>query len=151
MHRDIKPENLLLDREGHVKIAELGTTVDTFVGNAQAADKQHTVPKTVISGMGHVTTPERLHTFVGWFFFHHGRGEVILDDQNITFRYQRSDFSATHVNVIPLKSIRCVEVGRFPALVDLSGLGFVIIGYGEQAQDRMIYFNPASRGRDPLE
>ena len=130
--------------------AEFRTTVDTFVSNAQAADKQQTAQKTVISGMGHVTTPERLHTFVGWFFFHHGRGELILDHQNITFRYQRSDVSAMHVNVIPLKSIRCVEVGRFPAWVNLSGLDFVKIGYEEHGRERMIYFNPASRGWEPL-
>jgi len=112
------------------------------VGKAGAADFQSlgksapSSPRVLNVGNCRLTTFERLATFGDQFFFGRNKGQIILDEHQLTFS------GAGMYIVIPLAAISDLSIGRFPRVMHPAGLHFISVTYNDGGQNRRIILSP---------
>ena len=118
--------------------AEFRTQIETVTGfNAERGTRNPEQPARILKTSNSTcATPEQLATFSGQFFHHRTRGQLILDEQQLTFS------RAGTQTVIPLRAIRDVSIGHFPRLMNPVGLDFLSVGYEEQGRTARIILGP---------
>ncbi len=94
------------------------------------------IPRLLKSSNGVLTTPDSLATFAGQAFVSRTRGQLLLDEQQLTHSAQGV------VTVIPLASIRDLSIGQFPRAMNPAGLDLLSVAYEEQGQTRRVYLWP---------
>jgi serine/threonine protein kinase len=97
-------------------------------------------PRFLKTGSSLLTTPEELATFNGQFFAYRTRGELILDECNLTH-----SGGGKHT-IVPLTAIRDVSGGTFPRAVNPAGLSLISVTYEEAGKSRKIFLSPIRRG-----
>ena len=83
-----------------------------------------------------LTTPEELGTFRSQMFAHCNRGQLVLDDRQLTF--SRSG----ETTVIPLAAIRDLSIGQYPRTVNPAGIDFLSVTYEEGGQRKQVLLSP---------
>ena len=118
---------------------EFRNAVETVVRTAAHHELRQTktaVPTTPRSCQCYVTTPERLATLSGQIFLWRSHGQLILDDQQLTITH------GAQVHSIPLRTIRDLSIGRFPALVNPAGLDFISVTCELDGETRQLIVSP---------
>ncbi|MEQ1851124.1 MAG: serine/threonine-protein kinase, partial [Chthoniobacteraceae bacterium] len=83
-----------------------------------------------------LTTPEQLATVRGQFFIYRTRGELVLDDR------QLSHTRASGTTVIPLAAIRDVSIGQYPRSMAPMGIDLLSVAYEEGGQRKQVLLSP---------
>jgi hypothetical protein len=78
-------------------------------------------------------TPEQLATAAGQFFAPRTRGQLILDDRQITH---------SRGGIIPLASIRDLSIGRYPRTMAPAGIDVLSVTYEEGGQRKQVLLSP---------
>ncbi|QDV23180.1 serine/threonine-protein kinase [Aureliella helgolandensis] len=84
----------------------------------------------------HVTTPQRLATFVGQLFLWRSHGRLTLDDRQLTIT------QGPRIYEIPLHSICDLSLGRYPMLVNPAGLNFIRFTYEVDGSTNCLIVSP---------
>ncbi|MGK0198003.1 MAG: serine/threonine protein kinase [Yoonia sp.] len=122
--------------------AELRTQVETMVKTP--APKSSPPPpspapgrsRLIKAGFSVLTTREQLGTLMGQFFCVKTRGQLILDEQQLTH-------SQGGVNTaIPLAAIRDLSIGNFPRGVNPVGLDLLCVTYEDGGQSKHALLSP---------
>ncbi len=95
------------------------------------------VPRLIRSSMGFLYRPEELATFEGQMLPGRRRGQLMLDDERLTFL---KDGQQT---VLPLEAIRDVSVGDLPRSMNPAGLDLLQVTYEESGGERRVVLLPA--------
>jgi serine/threonine protein kinase len=85
---------------------------------------------------GLLTTPENLTTFEGQFFIRRARGQLLLDEHQLTHACDRG------TTVIPLAAIRDVSIGEYPATMNPAGIDLLSVTYEDQGGLKQVYVSP---------
>ena len=93
-------------------------------------------PRVLNVGNCHLSTFERLATFGDQFFFGRNKGQLILDEHQLTFS------GAGMHTVIPLAAISDLSVGRLPRVMNPMGLHFISVTYNDGGQSKRIILSP---------
>ena len=123
--------------------AEFRRQVTTVAKGEPASERKHPAIRLPMLASGMVSTPERLATFWGQFFAYRSRAEIVLDENQLSIRRWPSRFLSGETTVIPLKSIRDVDVGRYTAIVSFMGLNYVRVTYELDGQTRQVCLTPS--------
>jgi hypothetical protein len=83
-----------------------------------------------------LTTPAEISTFNGQFFLYRTRGQLILDDRQLT--YSRAGTNA----VIPLAAIRDLSIGHYPRSMNPAGLDLISVTYEEAGKRKQVLLSP---------
>lgn len=121
--------------------ADLRTQVETMVmtpapGRTAAPSSSTNRSRLIKSGFSILTTSERLATFGGQMFCFRSRGQLILDDRQLTHSLNGVD------TVIPLAAIRDVSEGMLPRTVNPAGLGLISLTYEEGGETKQRILSP---------
>ena len=81
-------------------------------------------------------TVEALRTFRGQFCAHQTRGQLILDDRQITH------VRGAVTTLIPLASIRDVSLGQYPRSMNPAGISLVSVTYEDAGTLRQVLISP---------
>jgi serine/threonine protein kinase len=119
--------------------AEFRTQLETF--NSESAERgtrsaEQSGPRSFKTSPGTFTTPERLATVAGQFFHHRTRGQLLLDDRQLTL--SRAD---EHI-VIPLAAMRDVSIGQYPRSMNPVGIDLISVSYDENGQRKQLLISP---------
>ncbi|MFN0079009.1 MAG: protein kinase domain-containing protein [Prosthecobacter sp.] len=120
---------------------EVKTQVETVVatpGGSQGGEAQvsSAPPRFRKIGSGTLSTPELLATAEGQFFAYRTRGQLILDERQLTH-------SRTGVDtVIPLAAIRDLSLGRYPRTMAPAGIDLISLSFEEGGQRRQVLLFP---------
>ena len=87
-------------------------------------------------GSGTLTTPELLATAEGQFFAYRTRGQLILDERQLTHSRAGVD------TVIPLAAIRDLSIGRYPRTMAPAGIDLISVSYEEGGQRKQVLLFP---------
>ncbi len=87
-------------------------------------------------GMSTLTTPAEIGTVRGQFFCYRTRGQLILDDRQLTHT------RAGVTTIIPLAAIRDVSIGQYPRSMNPVGIGLLSIAYDEGGQRKQVLLSP---------
>jgi serine/threonine protein kinase len=91
-------------------------------------------------GASTLTTPELLATVEGQFFCYRTRGQLILDDHQLTHSRAGTD------TVIPLAAIRDLSIGHYPRTMNPAGIDLVSVTYEEGGQRKQVLLSPMEGG-----
>ncbi len=122
--------------------AEFRSQVTTFVTGESASERTSGKLRLPMLASGIASTPEKLATFWGQFFAHRERAEIVLDENQLSIQRWPNFFRSGETTVIPIKSIRDVDVGRYTATVNFMGLNYVRVTYELDGQIRQVCFTP---------
>ncbi|MCY2996025.1 MAG: serine/threonine-protein kinase [Planctomycetota bacterium] len=107
---------------------QLETAVSTHAGSQSS--------RLFKTGQGFLFPPDQFTTASGQFFACRTRGQLILDDRQLTH-------SRAGVNtIIPLAAIRDVSLGQYPRTLQPSGVDLLSVTYEEGGQRRQILLSP---------
>lgn len=120
---------------------EFGTQVETVIATPggkspppkATAPSSHPIPRTSNCTF---TTPEQLATFAGQFFHYRTRGQLILDQRQLTYS------GGGNIRIIPLSAIRSLGLGQFPLAMAPLGLNFISVSYEEAGQSHEVILAP---------
>ncbi len=87
-------------------------------------------------GTSTLTTPAEIATARGQFFCYRTRGQLILDNHQLTHT------CASLTTIIPLAAIRDVSIGQYPRSMNPAGLPVLSVTYEEGGQRRQILLSP---------
>ncbi len=87
-------------------------------------------------GTSILTTPESLATAEGQFFAYRTRGQLILDDRQLTHSLAGTN------TAIPLAAIRDLSLGRFPRTMNPVGIDLISMTYEEGGQRKQVLLCP---------
>ena len=87
-------------------------------------------------GSGFLFPPDQFATFGGQFHGYRMRGQLILDDRQLT--YSRAGIST----VISLAAIRDLSLGKYPRSINPAGLDLLRVTYEEGGQRRQVLVSP---------
>ena len=87
-------------------------------------------------GTSTLTTPKQLATASGQFFCYRTRGQLILDDRQLTHSRDGAD------TVIPLAAIRDLSIGHYPRSMNPAGLDLLSVTYEEGGQRKQVLLSP---------
>ncbi len=121
--------------------AELRTQVETVIATPNAIRDEHAQPASASPrfrkiGSSTLTTPANLATAVGQFSCYRTRGQLILDDRQLT--HSRAGTNT----VIPLAAIRDLSIGRYPRSVNPAGIDLLSVTYEEDGQRKQLLLSP---------
>ncbi len=128
--------------------AELRTQVETVVGTpppsgsnpAGPTSAKVTSPRLLKVGTSTLVTPAYLATARGQFFAYRTRGQLVLDDRQLTHTAPPALVSA--VTVIPLAAIRDVSIGQYPLAMNPLGIDLLSVTYEEGGQRKQVLLSP---------
>ncbi len=94
--------------------------------------------------------PETMATFDGQLFAYQNRGQLLLDEERLTFT--KDGFPA----VIPLSAITDLSIGKYPRTMNPAGINLISLNYTDGTTDMRVYLSPmdgwlgfpAQRNRD---
>ncbi len=120
---------------------EMKTQVETIAsspGSSRSEEAQTSTasPRFLKIGTGTLASPEQLATMEGQFFHYRTRGQLILDDRQLT---HSCDGATT---VIPLAAIRDVSIGRYPLAMNPARIALLSVTYEERGQRRQVLLSP---------
>jgi len=113
--------------------AEFGTQLATVVASPQGAPA---VPRLLKSGTSTLMTPEALATLAGQFSVRSTRGQLLLDERQLT--HSRDGV----LTEIPLTSIRDLSIGRYPLAMNPAGIDLLSVSYDDHGQTRRVFLSP---------
>jgi serine/threonine protein kinase len=119
--------------------AELRTQVETMVMTPAPRSAPPPPPsrsRFIKSGFSVLTTPEQLATASGQMFCIKTRGQLILDDQQLTHSRDGCD------TVISLAAIRDLSMGKFPRAVNPAGLDLISVTFDENGRSKQLLISP---------
>ncbi len=120
--------------------AEFRTQLDTVASGSAvssgAVPDAGSVARLLKSSGGLLYRPEELDTVEGQFCVWKRRGQLLLDEQRLTF--VRND----QQTVIPLAAIRDVSLGEFPRSMNPAGVDLFSVTYDESGQSRRLLLAP---------
>ena len=120
--------------------ADLRMQIDTAINDAIPArpgnPTGNSAARLLKGGASFITTPEQLRTFDGQFFLFRRRGQLILDDRQLTVS------RAGAFTVIPLAAIRDLSIGRYPRTMHPMGLDFISVTYDEEGRTQRLFLSP---------
>ncbi len=83
-----------------------------------------------------LTTPAEIGTYQGQFFLYRTRGQIILDDHQLTH-------SCAGINtVIPLAAVHDLSIGTYPRSMNPAGIDFLSVTYEESGQKKQVLLSP---------
>ncbi len=91
-------------------------------------------------GTSTLTTPARLATVSGQLFHNRTRGQLVLDDRQLTHTAPPALGNA--VTVIPLAAIRDVSIGKYPRSMNPLGIDLLSVTYEEGGQRKQVLLSP---------
>ena len=118
-----------------------GASSDAGLSDSSAGEHSQPTTRLPMIANGIACTAERLATIWGRFFAHRDRAEFVLDENQLRIRWPVL-FRSEESIVIPLKSIRDVEVGHYSTTVILMGLDYVRVTYESDGNTRQVCFTP---------
>jgi len=83
-----------------------------------------------------LTTPAEIGTFDGQFFLYRTRGQLILDDRQLT--HSRGGINT----VIPLAAIRDLSIGHYPRSMNPAGIDLLSLTYEEAGKRKQVLLSP---------
>ncbi len=120
--------------------ADLRTQVETMVATPPGPEARRTgappLPRFRKIGTSTLTTPAEIATASGQFFCYRTRGQLILDDHQLTHT------CAGLTTVIPLAAIRDVSIGQYPRSMNPAGISLLSVTYEDLGQRRQILLSP---------
>ncbi|MDZ4402818.1 serine/threonine-protein kinase [Prosthecobacter sp.] len=120
--------------------AEFRTQVEAAIGtsgNSRREEAHVGTPSRFLKiGTSTLVTPEKIATASGQFSCHRTRGQLILDDHQLTHS------RAGTTTVIPLTAIRDLSIGRYPRTMNPVGLDLLSVTYEEDAQCKQVLLSP---------
>jgi serine/threonine protein kinase len=123
-------------RELRTQVEAISANNDkTEAGNPKTAINPPSLPASGVLKIGAstFTTPAQLATASGQFFCYRTRGQLILDDRQLTH---------SRGGVIPLAAIRDVSIGRYPRSMNPLGIDLLSVTYEEGSQRKQILLSP---------
>ncbi len=123
--------------------AEFRRQVTTVAKGEPVSERKKPTIRLPMIASGIASTPEKLAAFWGQFFAHRDRAELVLDENQLSIRRWPNLFRSGETTVIPLKSIRDVDVGRYTATVSFMGLNYVRVTYELDGQTRQVCLTPS--------
>ena len=91
----------------------------------------------ILKGQGCILIrPETMATFEGQLFAYQNRGQLLLDEERLTFT---SDGFPT---VIPLAAITDLSIGRYPRSMNPAGINLISLNYTDGCTNKRIYLSP---------
>ncbi len=115
---------------------QLDTVATTPLRGPGAAPRPVSIPRLLKSASGLLTTPENLTTFEGQFSIRRVRGQLLLDEHQLTHACDRG------TTVIPLAAIRDVSIGQYPAAMNPAGIDLLSVTYEDQGGLKQVYVSP---------
>ena len=94
------------------------------------------IPRVLNVGNCCLSTPERLAMWAEQLFFYRNKGQLILDDRQLTFS------GAGLHTVIGLGAIRDLSIGRLPRVMHPAALHFISVTYAEGGQSKRVILWP---------
>ncbi len=127
---------------------ELRTQVETMVGapplnggNPAGPTGTTVVPPRLLKfGTSTLVTPAHLATVSGQFLSYRTRGQLILDDRQLTHTAPAALVGA--ITVIPLAAIRDVSIGKYPLSMNPLGIDLLSVTYEEGGRSRQVLLSP---------
>ena len=123
--------------------ADVKTVVESILATpsdgTQATPAQASLapPRVIKNSTSTITTPERLATLTGKFFYYRNNiGHLVLDERQLTYT------TAGSTTTIPLEAIREVGIGLFPRLMTPAGLNYLSVTYEEGGGRKQVIFSP---------
>ncbi len=120
--------------------SEFRTQVETVVSTPRSRRREEahadTPPRFLKVGTGTLTTPELLATASGQFFAYQTRGQLILDDRQVT--HSRAGMNT----IIPLAAIRDLSIGKYPRAMNPAGIDLLSVIYEEGGQRKQVLLSP---------
>ena len=95
-----------------------------------------TPPRFLKVGTSTLTTPARLATVSGQLFHNRTRGQLVLDDRQLTHSLNGTS------TVIPLAAIRDVSIGRYPRSMNPVGIDLLSVTYETDGQRKQVLLSP---------
>ncbi len=117
---------------------EMRTQVETVVATPGGSRREEahtsaTPPRFLKVGTSTLTTPAQLATVSGQLFAYRTRGQLILDDRQITH---------SRGGIIPLAAIRDVSIGQYPRSMNPLGIDLLSVTYEEDGQRKQVLLSP---------
>jgi hypothetical protein len=127
---------------------ELRTQVETMVGTpppgsgnrAGATGTKVGAPRFLKLGRSTLVTPAYLATARGQLLAYRTRGQLVLDDRQLTHTAPPALVSA--VTVIPLAAIRDVSIGKYPRSMNPLGIDLLSVTYEAGGQRKQVLLSP---------
>jgi serine/threonine protein kinase len=119
---------------------EMRTQIETVVstpgsGGASAARTAGPPPMLKVCAST-LTTPSELSTLHGQLFLYRTRGQLILDDRQLT--HSRAGINT----VIPLAAIRDLSIGHYPRSANPAGIDLLSLTYDDAGQRKQVLLSP---------
>ncbi|MBN9690997.1 MAG: serine/threonine protein kinase [Verrucomicrobia bacterium] len=119
---------------------EFRTQLDTVAATPSrapgAVPESSFIPRLLKSASGLLTTPENLNTLEGQFSIHRARGQLLLDEHQLTHVCARG------TTVIPLATIRDVSIGQYPLAMNPAGIDLLSVTYDDPGGTKQVYLSP---------
>jgi serine/threonine protein kinase len=120
---------------------EIKTQVETIAtssggGRSEPAQPSGLPPRFLKVCTSTLATPDQLATASGQFFHYHTRGQLILDDRQLT--HSRAGTNT----VIPLAAIRDLSIGQYPCTMNPACLDLISVTYEESGQRKQVLLSP---------
>ncbi len=105
----------------------------------------------ILKGQGCILLrPETMATFDGQLFAYQNRGQLLLDEERLTFT--KDGFPM----VIPLSAITDLSIGKYPRSMNPAGINLISLNYTDGTTDKRVHLSPmdgwlgfpAQRNRD---
>ena len=116
--------------------ADVKTVIETMAGHPPREARAARPPSFLKTSNSTLTTPERLATFAGQFFLYHTRGQLILDERQLTHARAGTN------TVIPLAAIRDLSIGSYPRSINPMGIDLLSLTYEEGGQRKQVLLSP---------
>ncbi len=124
--------------------SDLQTQVETIVATPRSSQPEARSashpPRFLKVGTSTLVTPAFLATARGQFFTYRTRGQLVLDDRQLTHTAPQALVSA--ITVIPLTAIRDVSIGQYPRSMNPLGIDLLSVTYEEGGQRKQVLLSP---------
>ena len=132
---ETKPE-LRFQTAGEFR-TQVETVVSTSDGGRPPQSSSFSNPSRLIkAGFSTLSTPERMATAEGQFLHYRSRGQLLLDDHQIT--HSRAGITT----IIPLAAIHDLSIGKLPRAVNPVGLDLLCVTYEDGGKLNKLLLSP---------
>jgi serine/threonine protein kinase len=115
---------------------EFRTQMETLVSTPRDSRREAAPPRFLKIGTSTLNTLEQLATAEGQFFCYRTRGQLILDDRQLTHSCAGTN------TVIPLAAIRDLSIGQFPRTMNPAGIDLLSVSYEEGGLHKQLLLLP---------